>query len=155
MPGTIKASEQNVEKIFCNDYLFEIPVFQRPYAWTTDEVDELLDDLLFAMRRDDNEAYFLRGCLKMGKAGQSAQGEAGHCDVNPSFGGFTQRFVVLAQPSLQVQPTKGAFHDPPPRQHLKSMLLWWTPHQLQGPAAHRPGPLYQFAAVGPISPDQL
>ena len=59
MPGTIKASEQNVEKIFCNDYLFEIPVFQRPYAWTTDEVDELLDDLLFAMRRDDNEAYFL------------------------------------------------------------------------------------------------
>ena len=25
----------------------------------------------------------------MGKAGQSAQGEAGHCDVNPGFGGFT------------------------------------------------------------------
>ena len=97
----------------------------------------------------------LRGCLKMGKAGQSAQGEAGHCDVNPGFGGFTQCFVVLAQPSLQVQPTKGAFHDPPPRQHLKGMLLCWAPHQLQGPAAHRPGPLYQFAAVGPISPDQL
>ena len=33
----------------------------------------------------------------MGKAGQSAQGEAGHCDVNPGFGGFTQCFVVLAQ----------------------------------------------------------
>ena len=34
-------------------------MFQRPYAWTTDEVDELLDDLLFAMRRDDEEPYFL------------------------------------------------------------------------------------------------
>ena len=64
MPGTIKASEQNVEKIFCNDCLFEIPVFQHPYAWTTDEVDELLDDLLFAMRRDYNEAYFLGGVVK-------------------------------------------------------------------------------------------
>ena len=97
----------------------------------------------------------LRGCLKMGKAGQSAQGEAGHCDVNPGFGGFTQCFVVLAQPPLQVQPAEGALHDPPPGQDLKGMLLCWAPHQLQGPAAHRPGPLYQFAAVGPISPDQL
>ena len=97
----------------------------------------------------------LRGCLKMGKAGQSAQGEAGHCDVNPGFGGFTQCFVVLAQPPLQVQPAEGALHDPPPGQDLKGMLLCWAPHQLQGPAAHRPGPLYQFAAVGPISPDQV
>ena len=48
----------------------------------------------------------------MRKAGQSAQGEAGHCDVNPGFCGFTQCFVVLAQPPLQVQPTKGAFHHP-------------------------------------------
>ena len=40
----------------------------------------------------------------MGKAGQSAECEAGHCDVNPGFGGFTQCFVVLAQPPLQVQP---------------------------------------------------
>ena len=99
--------------------------------------------------------FSLRGCLKMGKAGQSAQGEAGHCDVDPGFCGFTQCFIVLAQPPLQVQPTEGAFHDPPPRQHLEGMLLCWAPHQLQGPAAHRPGPLYQFAAVGPISPDQL
>ena len=91
----------------------------------------------------------------MGKAGQSAQGEAGHCDVNPGFGGFTQCFVVLAQPPLQVQPAEGALHDPPPGQDLKGMLLCWAPHQLQGSAAHRPGPLYQFAAVGPISPDQL
>lgn len=59
MPETIKASEQNLDKIFCDDYLFEIPEFQRPYAWTTEQVDDLLDDLLFAMRRDMEEPYFL------------------------------------------------------------------------------------------------
>ena len=55
----ITASEKNIDKIFCNDYQFEIPVFQRPYAWEKDQVDELLDDLLFAMRRDEKEDYFL------------------------------------------------------------------------------------------------
>ena len=59
MPETIKASEQNLDKVFCDDYLFEIPFYQRPYAWTTDEVGELLDDLLFAMDQDDEAPYFL------------------------------------------------------------------------------------------------
>lgn len=59
MPETIKASEQNIVEIFSNGYLFEIPVFQRPYAWETEQIDELMDDLLFAMRRDHQEPYFL------------------------------------------------------------------------------------------------
>jgi uncharacterized protein with ParB-like and HNH nuclease domain len=59
MPEIIKASERNIDSVFCNDHLFEIPVFQRPYAWTKDQVDDLLDDLLFAMRRDEDEPYFL------------------------------------------------------------------------------------------------
>ena len=59
MPETIKAGEQNLDKVFCNDYLFEIPRYQRPYAWTKDEVGELLDDLLFAMDRGKDVPYFL------------------------------------------------------------------------------------------------
>lgn len=59
MPETIKASEQNLGKVFCDDYLFEIPFYQRPYAWTKDEVGELLDDLLFAMKAGDDAPYFL------------------------------------------------------------------------------------------------
>lgn len=59
MPETIKASEQNLDKVFCDDYLFTIPLYQRPYAWTTDEVGDLLDDLLFAMDRGDEAPYFL------------------------------------------------------------------------------------------------
>ena len=59
MPEAIQAGEKNLDKVFCNDYLFKIPVFQRPYAWTTEEVNELLDDLLFSMDKDDQEPYFL------------------------------------------------------------------------------------------------
>jgi hypothetical protein len=59
MPETIKASEQNLNAVFSDDYLFEIPVYQRPYAWDTEQVDDLLDDLLYAMRRDGDEPYFL------------------------------------------------------------------------------------------------
>ena len=73
MPQTIKASEQNLDKVFCDDYLFEIPVFQRPYAWTTEQVDDLLDDLIFAMRRDMEEPYFL-GSIVLIK-GEEARGQ--------------------------------------------------------------------------------
>ena len=59
MPETIKASEQNLDRVFCDEYLFEIPFYQRPYAWTTDEVGELLEDLLFAMKRGSGVPYFL------------------------------------------------------------------------------------------------
>ena len=59
MYEAIKASEQNLNKVFSNEYLFQIPLYQRPYAWTTEEVSELLDDLLFAMDKDPEAPYFL------------------------------------------------------------------------------------------------
>ena len=59
MPQTIKASEQNLNAVFSDTYLFEIPLYQRPYAWTIEEVDELLDDLVDAMDRDAQSPYFL------------------------------------------------------------------------------------------------
>lgn len=48
MPETIKATELPIVRIFNNDYRFEIPDYQRPYAWTIDQAGELLDDLLHA-----------------------------------------------------------------------------------------------------------
>ena len=60
----IKATEQQLRNLFSDGsdgYLFNIPPYQRPYAWTTEETSELLDDLLHAMRerrKVDNE-YFL------------------------------------------------------------------------------------------------
>ena len=59
MPAKIEAQEQNLIKTFSDDYVFAIPLYQRPYAWTTEQVDELLDDLIDAMDRDSEDPYFL------------------------------------------------------------------------------------------------
>ena len=64
MPVTIHAVEKALFKIFNNDFLFAIPPYQRPYAWTTDQAGELLSDLLAflgddAQPIDDVNPYFL------------------------------------------------------------------------------------------------
>lgn len=46
MSVNIHATEKPLYKIFCNDFLFSIPPYQRPYAWTTEQASELLTDLL-------------------------------------------------------------------------------------------------------------
>ena len=71
MPEIIKASEQNLNSVFSDDYLFEIPLYQRPYAWTTEQVDELLDDLLNAMDRDAQSPYFLGSVVLVKSEGDS------------------------------------------------------------------------------------
>ncbi|WP_412509043.1 DUF262 domain-containing protein [Roseovarius sp. SYSU LYC5161] len=53
MKQTIKAEEQELKRIFSDDYLFEIPAYQRPYSWTTEQTSELLDDLMVAMGSGD------------------------------------------------------------------------------------------------------
>ena len=54
----ITATEVNVAKIFSNDYAFEIPPYQRPYAWELEQVSELFSDLIDALE-EHAEAYFL------------------------------------------------------------------------------------------------
>lgn len=59
--GLIEAHEQTIGKIFSDSYGFEIPPYQRPYAWEEEQATELLTDLLEAM--DNTEisggVYFL------------------------------------------------------------------------------------------------
>lgn len=42
---SLTAHECPINKIFCDDYLFEIPSYQRPYSWTTEQASELVMDL--------------------------------------------------------------------------------------------------------------
>lgn len=58
----IHGEERALQKIFCDDFIFEIPPYQRPYSWTTDEAGELLDDLLDVLDGGDPkeaDPYFL------------------------------------------------------------------------------------------------
>lgn len=55
----LEAHEVALHKIFCSDYDFTIPDYQRPYAWKTEQAVQLLDDLGEALDRDEAEPYFL------------------------------------------------------------------------------------------------
>jgi hypothetical protein len=64
MTKTLTAHEQSLAKIFSDDYVFRIPGYQRPYAWTTEQARELFDDLMGFMLADggpveDMPPYFL------------------------------------------------------------------------------------------------
>ena len=48
--NTIAAKEKILDKIFCEDYLFEIPPYQRPYSWETEHAEDLFNDLHEAFR---------------------------------------------------------------------------------------------------------
>lgn len=59
---TIKASEWALVDVFCDNFRFAVPPYQRPYAWTIEESGELLDDLLLALGEGspkDASPYFL------------------------------------------------------------------------------------------------
>ncbi|MCZ4103378.1 DUF262 domain-containing protein [Streptomyces sp. H39-C1] len=45
--------------VFCSDYDFRIPTYQRPYAWGVDQADQLLSDLVETLDSGSDEPYFL------------------------------------------------------------------------------------------------
>src|SRR6266436_9123558 len=60
----IRCSEYPIKKIFSDDFVFTIPLYQRAYAWSTEESEELLQDLLMAIGDykkpiEDLPPYFL------------------------------------------------------------------------------------------------
>lgn len=64
MSHTLTAKEQSLSRIFCADYVFHIPGYQRPYSWGTEQARELIDDLIAALSLapeslGDSTPYFL------------------------------------------------------------------------------------------------
>lgn len=77
MPVNIQGFERPISKVFCSDFEFFIPHYQRPYAWTAEEAYSLYDDLLQFMReqKDDegNAAYFLGSIVLIKGAAPAAK----------------------------------------------------------------------------------
>lgn len=58
--SSIKGGEYPLSKIFSSDFDYNIPSYQRPYSWTTQEAGILFDDLYdFYKNEDEEENYFL------------------------------------------------------------------------------------------------
>src|SRR5690625_3155635 len=62
MSVKIQGKEHPLKKIFGEEFVFEIPPYQRPYSWTADQAGELFEDVLSAMQNSDPgepDPYFL------------------------------------------------------------------------------------------------
>ncbi|MFI2345672.1 DUF262 domain-containing protein [Streptomyces sp. NPDC019443] len=55
----LEAHEMPLDKVFCSDYEFHIPTYQRPYAWEVEQAEQLLSDLVEALDSGSDEPYFL------------------------------------------------------------------------------------------------
>ena len=70
----LEAHEVPLYKVFCSDYDFNIPDYQRPYAWEVEQADQLLVDLVEALDRGSDEPYFL-GSIVLVKKKDVAQAD--------------------------------------------------------------------------------
>lgn len=60
----IEGAGYPIKKVFSDDFVFNIPNYQRPYAWTTEQTEQLLIDLIDAIGDESTEIdrvppYFL------------------------------------------------------------------------------------------------
>lgn len=62
MGNSITGKEYPLYKIFSNEFEFHIPAYQRPYAWTETETEELFQDLYEFFTSEKDDSYFL-GCI--------------------------------------------------------------------------------------------
>lgn len=109
MPETIKAEELQLFDIFNDSYRFQIPDYQRPYAWTTEQTSELLDDLLYAMGQAENvkeaSPYFLGSIVIIKEDGQT---QSYVVDGQQRITTLTILFCVLRE--LAAESNKSAIH---------------------------------------------
>ena len=98
MSESIEAKELQLVSIFDDSYRFEVPEYQRPYSWTTEQTGELLDDILHAMGKveevHDAPPYFL-GSIVIIKKGLRPQAQI--VDGQQRIATLTILFCVLRE----------------------------------------------------------
>ncbi|MBW4544614.1 MAG: DUF262 domain-containing HNH endonuclease family protein [Symplocastrum torsivum CPER-KK1] len=119
----IQATEYPIHKIFSNDFVFSIPLYQRPYAWTTEQAGELLEDLLTALGNgsepiDEVNPYFLGSIVLI-------KGDKPSAEVVDGQQRLTTLTILLAVLRTLVQPEFAA--DLTDLLYEKPSLLYGTP----------------------------
>lgn len=96
MSTKIKGAEYPLAKIFSSEFDYEIPSYQRPYAWTEDETAALFDDLYdFYISEGEDEQYFL-GSIVLVKEDDPNKPHAEVIDGQQRLTTLTILFAVMA-----------------------------------------------------------
>ncbi|WP_080964161.1 DUF262 domain-containing protein [Rhodopseudomonas palustris] len=66
----ITANQYSVADVLGDDFVHEIPPYQRPYAWTDEQALQLFEDLRDAMQAGSEEPYFLGSVVLVRPQGQ-------------------------------------------------------------------------------------
>ncbi len=122
LKSKIEASEKAIDKVFSNDYSFEIPNYQRPYSWKTDQVGAFIDDIdYFAFQDDDFDElkpYFF-GSIVLIKGDDPT---AKVVDGQQRLATLTILFSVLREllPDLKAHITKRIYEEGDPLARTKN-----------------------------------
>jgi len=93
MGKKIESDKIILNKLF-EDFWFLIPEYQRPYVWTPDNVNDLLEDLWFAYEKNPEDEYFV-GSLVLKKVTESTFNEYEVLDGQQRLTTFALLFVIL------------------------------------------------------------
>jgi len=92
---TLEAKKVNINMLF-TDFWFRVPAYQRSYVWGEEQVTDLLDDLLDALKENPNKEYFL-GSLVLQKFQATENGLTFPCyDILDGQQRLTTLFLLLA-----------------------------------------------------------
>ncbi|ESY55395.1 MULTISPECIES: DUF262 domain-containing protein [unclassified Mesorhizobium] len=98
----IEATHKTIGDIFCEAYAFSIPPYQRPYAWERTQVEELLNDLIEAMRpQKQADGFYFLGSVVLVKSHGSP--EAKVVDGQQRLTTLTILFSVLRDLTDDIQ----------------------------------------------------
>lgn len=112
----IQATEYPLQRIFSKEFAFTIPLYQRPYAWTNEQAEELIEDLIAALGDgndsiDEINPYFLGSIVLIKKEDQP---DAEVVDGQQRLSTLTILFAVmrtLVQPQYVTTFTKLLYEE--------------------------------------------
>lgn len=121
----IHAAEYPIRKVFSDDFVFSVPRYQRPYAWTVEQAGELLEDLLASVEDKEKELegtnpYFL-GSIVLIKA------DAPEAEIVDGQQRLATLTILLAALRSKVQP--GYSGDLTPFLYEKGSAIVGTPNR--------------------------
>ncbi len=66
MRGSLRAKECKVQDILTENKKYIIPSYQRPYSWTVDNAEQLIDDIYESSQSEERE-YFIGSMICINK----------------------------------------------------------------------------------------